>query len=84
MTKNQAVNMLKEIKKLATEGSLTGALSEGAEMLINAYNSIRQKAIGEKWIDDDGIIPVLDNKGKVSLDTVGCAAALLRGLLLDE
>lgn len=84
MTKKQAVNMLKEIKKVALEASLTGALSGGGNLLVNTYNSIRQKAIEEKWIDDDGIIPVLDVNGDVPMDTVGCASTLLMGLLRED
>jgi hypothetical protein len=84
MTKRQAVNMLKEIKKVALEASLTGALSSGSSIFVNTYNSIRQKAIGEKWLDDDGLIPALDINGNTSMDSVGCASALLMGLLLED
>lgn len=83
MTKRQAVNILGQIKKLALEASLTGALEGGGKMFANTYNSVRQKAITEKWIDDEDIIPVIDANGHVSMDDVGCAAALLMGLLED-
>lgn len=84
MTKKQSINMLKEIKRVATEASLTGALRGGVKMYVNTYNSIRQKAIEKKWIDDDGIIPVLDTNAGENMDSVGCVSALLIGLLRDE
>lgn len=84
MTKKQAANILKEIKKVATEASLTGALEDGGEMLAISYNSIRQKAIQEKWIEDEEIIPILDTESSISMGKVGCASALFMGILLDD
>lgn len=84
MTRNQAANMLREIKNLATEASLTGALRDGERMLADTYNNVRKKAIVEKWIEDDGIIPVLETDGSAGMDAIGCASALLFGLLENE
>ncbi|MFU0800429.1 MAG: hypothetical protein ACFWUE_07190 [Xylanivirga thermophila] len=84
MTKKQAINILNQINKTAHDGSLTGALSGGVHIFVNAYNSIRQTAIEEKWISDDEIIPILDVDGDDNMDTVGCASVLLVELLTEE
>jgi hypothetical protein len=87
VTKNQAVNILREIKKVAANASLTGALAGGGRMLANSYNSICKIAFDEGWIDegiDKEILPVLEVNGDVNMDIVGCASALLLGLLYEE
>jgi hypothetical protein len=87
MTKNQAVNILREIKKVAVEASLTGALADGGSIFANSYNSICRVAFKEGWINegiDKEILPVLEVEGDISMDKIGCASALLLGLLHEE
>ena len=87
MTKNQAVNILREIKKVAVEASLTGALADGRYIFANSYNAICKEAFKEGWIDegiDKEILPVLEIDGGINMDIVGCASALLLGLLHEE
>ncbi|MHB0999285.1 MAG: hypothetical protein ACYC27_08560 [Armatimonadota bacterium] len=83
MTKKQAINVLHQIMKTANESSLTGALCGGGAMFADTFNAIREKAIAEKWIDLE-IVPIINKNSGAVMDEVGCASAILLGLLLEE
>ena len=87
MTKNQAVNILREIKKVAANASLTGALAGGGSIFADSYNSICKIALNEAWIHegiDKEFLPVLEANSDTNMDIVGCACTLLLGLLVEE
>ena len=87
MTKKQAINLLNNIKKMAIEASLTGALASGDQVLMEIYNNVLKIAISENWVED-GIIPEIKesmfNENTENVDVIGTCAALLQSLLIEE
>lgn len=80
MTKDQARNMLGEIKEISMEASLTHSLKGGYGYSMKMYNNIRNIAIKEEWIDAD-LIEELDEENCNNVDVVATAAALFMAVL---
>jgi hypothetical protein len=87
MTKKQAINLSNNIKKIAVEASLTGALADGYKILMTTYNNILKLAIEEKWIQEDIVSEITESmfdSNTNKMDIIGTSAALLLALLLEE
>jgi hypothetical protein len=81
LSKVKARKMLKEIYKIASHATMTGALRDGASSLAATYNNIRKNALKNGWINEDFIMELNED---TSMANIGCSAALLRVLLEDE
>ncbi|MCL2406628.1 MAG: hypothetical protein FWC95_01730 [Defluviitaleaceae bacterium] len=86
MTIEQARRILKNITNTAHDSSLTGTFQNGAAPLVQAYNAIFKYAITQQWFADIGVVSELDMQklppsGEDLMDYIGCAAAVLAGML---
>jgi hypothetical protein len=85
--KKTAIKLLKKIRSVAGDASLTGAMRGGSELLRKTYAQIREAAIGEKWVTDPELIPELTddvlNENAEHMDIIGTAATLFLALLED-
>jgi hypothetical protein len=85
MNKLSAVKLLKKIKSIAEDSSLTGALADGDIMLKKTYAQIRETAISENWTENPELIPELTEdmfgENTEGMDIIGTAAALFIALL---
>ena len=88
MTIEKAKRTLKEIKNTAEHASLTGSLTDGAGVLIKAYNAILKHAVAQQWIENNGIVTEIDaaeiGDNVKPMDYVGCVAGLLSALLEES
>ncbi|MDX1932538.1 MAG: hypothetical protein SFU56_08030 [Capsulimonadales bacterium] len=73
--------LLKQISKIATEASMTGALSDGNPVAIEQYNRILER-LSAKGFDPDGLFPPLPEDA--SFDRVGVAAEMLSAYLVED
>ncbi|MCL2773911.1 MAG: hypothetical protein FWD71_11230 [Oscillospiraceae bacterium] len=81
MNKRKARKILEETYQIAYNATLTGAMRDGASILRETYNKIRESSIQNGWIKDDFTFELEDN---VNMASVGVAAKLLCALLEDE
>lgn len=83
MTKQQAIALLKKIKEMSEEMSLTRQFTDGSETNKLMYKKIRNFAIENEWVDADLVID-LDEALKPDIehsDVIMAAATLFLGLL---
>jgi len=87
ISKNQAIQMLDEMYRIAAHASLTGALRGGVYPLIRTFNKIRDYAIEKGWIDGDLILEVTkENMPSDSewMDDIGVSATLFAEMLKSQ
>lgn len=75
-------NILREIKRLAANASLTGALSNGTPTLVATYNKCLAAIKGQGDETAAQLFPELT--ANASVDDVGVAAALLASYVEPE
>lgn len=82
MQKNKLMGLLREIRTIAAEATMTGMLKGAKGMLINQYNVCLKIALEANSIDTPELFPTLPED--TSMDDVGAAASLLARYLRDE
>ncbi|HBI57297.1 MAG TPA: hypothetical protein DEA85_02865 [Firmicutes bacterium] len=82
LEKTTMYNMLKEVKRLASNASLTGALEKGAPILVATYNKCLAAMKTKGDITVEQLFPEL--LPNADIDEVGVAAALLASYLLPQ
>ena len=83
MEKKKLVAVLKEIRNIAGESSLTGMFKQSASVLVKNYNAILESAKKDGLITGDiGFVTELPETANI--DEVGVAAAILMAYLDDD
>lgn len=77
MTKETAFAMLREIKTVAMESSLTHGFRKGSRMLVSVYNRCLSTLSEEDPQVSKLFSPLSEEPDAVHVDEVGVAAALL-------
>ncbi|MGI6343952.1 MAG: hypothetical protein ACOX18_02655 [Bacillota bacterium] len=82
------VCLLHEVKRLAREASLSGALSGGSQLLIRTYNrctALLAELDDERvqWVLGANIVPA-ELPADATVDELGISAALLLGVLASD
>ncbi|MFC4619554.1 hypothetical protein ACFO4N_12605 [Camelliibacillus cellulosilyticus] len=81
LSQETVFSMLREIKSIAMQSSLTGGLSKGSRILIDVYNRCLA-SIGEEDPNAQKLFSPLPTESEaVSMDEIGTAAALLSSYL---
>lgn len=75
MKRETMYNLLREIKEVAMEASLTGSLAEGIGVMVEVYNRCLDTLAQQGDALVKSLFPVLSSRAHV--DEVGVAAALL-------
>ena len=83
MEKKKVISILKEIRNIAGESSLTGMFTKSALVLVKNYNAILESAKKDGLITDD-IDFVTELSETANIDEVGVAAAILLAYLDDS
>lgn len=81
MERKQIVKMLREIRELAGEASLTGMFRKGTTILISHYNASLQSARKQNFLGENDLFR--DLAETASMDDVGISAGLLAAFLDD-
>ena len=83
MEKKKLISILKEIRNIAGESSLTGMFTKSAPVLVKNYNAILKSAKKDGLITGD-IDLVTELSETADIDEVGVAAAILLAYLDDD
>ena len=83
MEKKKLISVLKEIRNIAGESSLTGMFTQSASILVKNYNAILESAKKDGLITED-ITFVTELSENANIDEVGVAAAILLAYLDDD
>ena len=82
MEKKKLIGLLKEIRNISGEVSLTGMFKNSKDSLIRNYNTFLKIATDQGLIDTPELFPSLPEDAHI--DDVGVSAALLGRYLKDE
>ena len=83
MEKKKLISILKEIRNIAGESSLTGMFRQSASVLVKNYNAILESAKKDGLVTGD-IDLVTELPETANIDEVGVAAAILMAYLDDD
>lgn len=80
MDKETICNLLREIKRVAVNASIMGALKKSTHILVGTYNRCRTAVVAQGDGLAGELFPELDPR-EATVDEVGAASALLAGYL---
>ena len=82
MKREQLVKMIREIRNLAGEASLTGMFRKGAPMLVKHFNACLKTAREQNFMT--GQMPFSELGQEAGMDEIGISAGLLAAYLDDR
>jgi hypothetical protein len=84
MNKETIHGMLREIKSVAMQSSLTGGLKRGSRILVDVYNRCLSSLSEQDPTVSKLFQPLSTEEGAVHIDEIGVAAALLSRYVKPE